>query len=635
MSGDRRVQELMAQWREHRRQGRNVPAEELCRDSPHLLEPFKRELEALPTDSGAPTPTVFPVSPAPQTPLPPEVDGHVILARLGHGGIGVVYRARDPKLVRDVALKMLRAGSWADDLERERFRREIAAMAQLRHPHIVPIFSQGEHQGQPYFTMSLIEGGNLKDHLPRFQADPRRAVELMVKVARAVHYLHEHNLLHRDLKPPNILLDEDGEPYVSDFGLAKFLDPGLEMTQTGQVMGTRPYMAPEQAVGRIRQLGAATDVWALGVILYELLAGCRPFKGDDDEEVRTQILSADPPTLTSSRPELSRALEAVVLKCLEKEPARRLASAGELADELQRWLDTGTARTRPTPWYRRAAHWVRKHPLALGMTMAGALVLFLLWFKPAAPDPELPVRQWRADLARGQAVQLLGPNRPLRWHRWQVGPAAFLPAGADRNALRFQAFGFSLLELLPEVPLRSYELTASVRHEVSDLGSVGIFLGLTRYPAAKGSVRFFVALGLDDLEMIKSKKGLPPKLNPLGFHLYRFREPDEALGIPLLPMHGKGAGAPGRFKPSMQPHGAAPWRRLTVRVTPDGLSASLDNTTRTELSRKDFFENRRELLPAEEAIQALDVFPPPGGVGLLLVGGQGAFKDFSVRPLSE
>ncbi len=331
MTEEGRVSELIARWQDHRKQGRDVSAEELCRETPDLLEPLKRRLERLVTPTESATPVADAASsllePAPATlsPVLPDVAGHLLLQRLGRGGIGVVYKARDLRLDRDVALKMLRAGALAEEPLLERFLREARAMARLKHPHIVDIFSEGTCHGQPYFTMRLMEGGTLAEHLPRYRADPRQAVELMVKVTRAVHYLHANEILHRDLKPLNILLDSNDEPCVSDFGLAKFLDEDLELTQTGEVMGTLPYMAPEQAAGRLRQLGPATDVWALGVILFEMIYGQRPFRGENREELLRHILKDDPTIPRAGRSTPCRVLEPVVLKCLEKDPGRRFS----------------------------------------------------------------------------------------------------------------------------------------------------------------------------------------------------------------------------------------------------------------------------------------------------------------------
>jgi serine/threonine-protein kinase len=364
MTDDARIDERLLRWEELREQGVSASAEELCRDAPALAEPLRRaiaELEQLrpvltTADAEAGDSTEIERAAAERL---PELPGYEVLAAVGQGGAGIVYRARDCALGREVALKMLRGGVLAGPTGRRRFHAEAQALARLDHPHVAPIYAAGEHQGKPYFTMKYLPGGSLARHLARFGADPRAAAALVEKVARAVHYLHGKNILHRDLKPLNILLDEHDEPCVSDFGLAKFLDADMGLTRTGAVMGTLPYMAPEQAEGRPEAVGPATDVWALGVILYELLTGRRPFATAGRMDLARLIATADPPAPRSVRPDLDPALEAIVRQCLEKAPARRYAAAGALADDLAGW-GRGETRLDPSPaWPARLWRAVR------------------------------------------------------------------------------------------------------------------------------------------------------------------------------------------------------------------------------------------------------------------------------------
>jgi serine/threonine-protein kinase len=277
-------------------------------------------------------------TPEPQRPAGKTFGRYERLEEMPRSGMGVVYKARDPVLKIDVALKTMQAAPGEERPElAERFDREAQALALLDHPHIVRIYDTGRHGGQAYFTMGFMTGGSLDRRLDRFR-DPRAAAALVEKVARAMHYVHERGILHRDLKPGNILLDERGEPRVTDFGLAKFRDSELELTRPGAVLGTLPYMAPEQASGQLDRIGPATDIWALGVILYELLTGRRPFEGKMREAVASLICTAEPPKPRGLRPGLDRALETVALKCLEKRPEDRYRSAGELADDLGLWL---------------------------------------------------------------------------------------------------------------------------------------------------------------------------------------------------------------------------------------------------------------------------------------------------------
>src|SRR5436309_4333564 len=268
---------------------------------------------------------------------PPAIEGYDVLGLLGRGGMGAVYKARDRSLGRTVALKMLRPGRGLSPSELERFRREARALARLDHPHVIPIYSEGECRGWPYFTMKLMAGGSLARRLDDYRDDPAAAALLIEKVARAVDYLHAQGILHRDLKPLNILLDDQDEPFVSDFGIAKLVDDDLELTVPGAVLGTRPYMAPEQAAGRNQDVGPAADVSAIGVILYELVTDRRPFVADTNDALTRAILSTDPATPRSLRRGLSADLETIALKCLRKEPGERYASAEALADDLGHW----------------------------------------------------------------------------------------------------------------------------------------------------------------------------------------------------------------------------------------------------------------------------------------------------------
>jgi serine/threonine-protein kinase len=343
MSADGPVSDLLLRWEELRDRGQTVSAEELCRDRPELVDEVGRRIAAL--EAVYRVPNRLPADTRPDSrgrkePCAdaPQVPGYEVLGVLGSGGMGVVYKARDARLKRLVALKMILNGPHARPEELERFRREAEAVARLQHPNVVQIYEVGEQDGRPYLALEHVGGGSLAERLGGRPQPPDDAARLVRSLALAVHAAHLRGIVHRDLKPANVLLAEDGTPKVTDFGLAKRIDEAGQ-TQTGAVLGTPSYMAPEQALGDSRAVGPHTDVHALGAILYELLTGRPPFEGATLLETLEQVRSQEPPPAGRLRPGVPRDLETICRKCLEKEPARRYPSAQALADDLGRYLD--------------------------------------------------------------------------------------------------------------------------------------------------------------------------------------------------------------------------------------------------------------------------------------------------------
>ena len=321
--------------------------EEVCRDCPELLPEVRRRWKAFRLVDGS----LAALFPDPETPpgadaivaVPhpaelPQVPGYRVEALLGRGGMGVVYRAWHLRLNRAVALKMLLAGPCARPEELERFLRESQAVAGLGHPNIVQVYDMGDVEGRPYFTMELVEGGNLADQIRGVPQPAHQAAARVATLAEAIHAAHQSGIVHRDLKPANILLTRDGTPKVTDFGLARRLEGDGGLTLSGVPVGTPSYMAPEQARGKRQAIGPATDVYALGAILYELLTGRPPFRAESATATLQQVLTDEPVSPTRLNPQVPRDLTTICLKCLSKEPHRRYASAAALAEDLRRFL---------------------------------------------------------------------------------------------------------------------------------------------------------------------------------------------------------------------------------------------------------------------------------------------------------
>lgn len=387
------IDELMLRWEAARQQGRMLSAEELCADCPELAEELRARIRAVEDmerllgvnafDAGRTGPQDASIAAvSPDGDILPAIPGYQILRVIDQGGMGVVYEGRQTDLGRTVAVKMISGARLAPKMV-ARFRAEAEAAARVQHPNLVQVFEVGQVNGRPFFSMEFVAGGSLAQLLVRDQLTPRRAAEMIETLARAIHTAHERGIVHRDLKPSNVMLTSDGVPKIADFGLAKRLDEESNHTQTGEVLGTPSYMSPEQAAGEKDAIGPSTDVYALGAILYEMLAGRPPFQGVNAIDWLRLVTSHDPVAPSRLAPNTPRDLDAICLKCLEKSQRRRYPSSQELADDLRRFLDGKPVTARHIGPLQRFWRLVKRHPQGTALTVVlatVAIVLGLVWF---------------------------------------------------------------------------------------------------------------------------------------------------------------------------------------------------------------------------------------------------------------
>jgi len=587
--------------------------------------------------------TTRPVSGAAHTPpqvgeAPGRTFGpYELLEEIDRGGMGVVYKARQPGLDRLVALKMILSGPAAEREEVLRFQREARAAGRLRHANIIAIHDAGTIDGQHYFTMPLARHGSLAVHVKRLGADPRAAVALVEKVARAVQHAHDNGILHRDLKPANILLGEGDEPWVADFGVAKILDADEVLTRTGRGLGTPAYMAPEQSGKHVGTSGPATDVWSLGVILYELLSGRRPFRGRYETVVH-KINSDEPRRLSRLRQGIDVNLEAVVLKCLNKDPARRYASAGALADDLARWLHGEPPLVRPEGWPRRAARRAWRHRAAVlaGVALCAlTAAAVLLGARPFRRDPEPPPLPWPGEfqaaldrlppplpwprefqarldrLAEREEIELVGETRGPLWHRWPLEAGRVALVDEPNLPLIVKSVTFTPIELLPEAPRPPYRLEAEVLRRLPvEQGEAGLFFAHDTLAEGERPHHFFCLYGLADR----------PNAASLTLTRCRFREPGTKLIGSVL------------TRDPAPPGGPEPWRRLAVAVTADDATLFLDGALVGRVPYPEMIAKTDSLLKVKlpAPVPAVN---PRGTPGIYVIGGAASFRCVVVKPL--
>jgi eukaryotic-like serine/threonine-protein kinase len=486
MSDDARVNELLKELLDS-----GSTPEEVCRTCPELLAAVRagwQQVRVLQAEVAA----LFPVPPSvdsasPNASLPPApprsglpyIPGYELQELLGRGGMGVVYKAWHRRLNRGVALKMLLAGPYAQPQELERFLREAETVAGLRHAHIVQVYEAGDVDGRPYFIMEFVEGGSLAHKLAGTPQPARQAAALVAKVAEAVQVAHQGGIVHRDLKPANILLTGDGTPKITDFGLARRLEGEARLTQSGIPVGTPSYMAPEQAEGRSSDVGPAADIYALGAILYELLTGRPPFRTETAVETLRQVIAQDPVPPSRLNAAVPRDVETICLKCLEKDPRRRYASALAFAEDLQRFGRNEPIVARPVGPTERALRWTQRHPTAAALVATALALLGLaigggVWLVQQRAERRAELRS-EVGTAEVQAVSL---RRQFHFHEAQ----AFLdqarrlvePAGPDELRRRVDQ-AQAQLDLVAELDTARLRTATPVKGKFEPAGAEPLY----------------------------------------------------------------------------------------------------------------------------------------------------------------
>jgi serine/threonine protein kinase len=574
-------------------------------------------------------PTVRKDSTRSEQAIPTQLAHYEIVAEIARGGMGVVYEARDRKLDRLVALKVMRMSLLETDEGLLRFQREARAAARLNHPHIVPVHDFGREGNFLFYTMALIDGRTLSSCRDRYARDMRAAVDLVRKTALAVAYAHDHGVLHRDLKPSNILVDAAGEPRVADFGLAKFFahsNPSNEVngrtsappdhpevSQAGQAVGTPAYMALEQFKGGSKQLGPACDIWALGVILYELLGGVRPFRGATTPAVRNAVLHEKPRGLRKLNPRVDPGLEAVVMKCLEKHPQDRFASARELAAELERWLNDQPLQTKPRKWTDRVRRYVRRNwaPLNLGIVilLTGCLAVAGIPFVQV-PSEDIRLNQEAFDL-QGE-VQLVGPVGPPKAYTVVRGDAGVV----IKSDMPFSVHSLyrSLVELLPGPMPESFLFEAELQQANANfMGTFGLYLG--RIEPNHPGCDWFLRFSLAD---IKNSAAILTSVDGSRGNWLRL---DRVYCVPRL--DNQAITAPHSLSLRHHWHAPAdpwsdqgPWRKMAVEVRNDHLFFRFDGLPCLDISKEELQNRSRESAGLQGEKHPPLLWPTLGGLGV-------------------
>ena len=591
----------------------------------------------------------------------PRIPGLRVVREIGRGGMGDVYEVVEEKLEIVYALKVIRPDRVGQRFL-TRFRREARTMVGLDHPHIARFYTYGETADGPYFTMKYLPDGTLADRIGQFAADPRRAVALMIQIADAVHYLHTKGYIHRDLKPNNILFGGD-EPFVSDFGLAKehgdledssgsgfAADRDTErnlsrmetrahesptgpiapraVTATAGVVGTLPYMSPEQLQGVRGTVTAQSDVWSLGVILYELLLGSRPFDSEDHEVLSELIRKADPHPPQRYGASIGPVIEKIIRKCLAKEPRERYQSASQFAGDLRAWLDSQKA-VRSRRWRIAAG--------AALVLIAAVAAYYGLRDRPGnVPTKEVsnalirdvPVDDFLTRLGAGETVQVMGARGQPAYLNWRAGTniARVHEWSADK-ALTITVDGLALLEILDRVPLNQFTFAVDVR--VNDLrGGGGLYVGHQTIEMPRGVGHFFLAWSFYE----RLERGRNPAASKrhvcFWYHGALTDGSTETNPVEIMNLAD--------FFPNPRVDEETPWRRLSVTVSPEAFVFQWGDQVFRRVERRVTPQRIKGLSLLASSPQPLPIdFAKPCGIGLYVSGGSVSFQNAVIIPMKD
>lgn len=564
--------------------------------------------------------------------LPRRFGKYEILEKLAVGGMSVVFKARQLHPNRLVALKIPHGAALAGTEAFARFQLEIEAVARLQHEHIVRIYECGEEDGRLYFAMEYVDGGTLAARIAGMPLPEREAAQLVQALARAVHFAHRQGILHRDLKPANVLLAAGGAVKLTDFGLAKWLDADEGLTRSHAILGTAKYMAPEQARGDGKKVGVPTDVYGLGTILYECLTGRPPFPGESQEQILQQVQSAAPVSPARVRPGLSRDLEAVCLKCLEKDPARRYASAELLAEDLGRWLGGDATLARPERWPARLRRTARRRPALAAALVLAVLAAVLTPTVAYLRDPARRRERVEGAIREAHPVTLIGATGAPAWFQVRTDPAFTKTGTAPDGTVSVTAFRLGLVELLSDPQGESYRFAAEVRQDRGQEanGRVGIYCMHSHRPVPGGQVVHELC-GIDFNELRQEPSPQPPLAggkpapgNWASFLIRRYLEPA------ITPIDHTVAG-PFARRFERRPDS---WRKVAVEVTPGKVRAFWEGEFLGELSRAELMERTRHLASGPAgAVHLQPDLPARGALGLYVSGATASFRSVVVEPL--